>query len=70
MLHPVLLYAFILARENLYTIYFSIICTAHHNTRSTRGTNETKAVNERGKHVYKWKNHFYEMKGECRDVTS
>ena len=19
---------------------------------------------------YKWKNHFYEMKGECRDVTS
>ena len=23
-----------------------------------------------GVYVYKWKNHFYEMKGECRDVTS
>ena len=23
-----------------------------------------------GIYIYKWKNHFYEMKGECRDVTS
>ena len=31
--------------------------------------NKTSAI-QRLTELYKWKNHFYEMKGGCRDVTS